>query len=408
MRIPKVLLLLATLTIAASSLAATRFDLVETTPVETTLDHSDIPAAIDVWLEMIRGARQTLDIESFYFSDDPDDDDDPLDRVLSEVEAAAARGVQVRMIGDKGFHRTYPEILDRLGALPNIETRLLDARSLWGGVQHAKFMIVDGRDAYLGSQNWDWRALMHIRELGVRTNNHRIGPDISRVFEMDWALAGGEDLPTADPKTNLPSPFSTDYSEFTSYGEHCRAILAGSPPQALPHGIPHDEPLLIDLMDRAERTLELHLLSYNPGDRDGGYYGDLDQALRRAAARGVEVRIILSNWAKRSYMLPHVKSLAVLDNIEVRFTNIPEWSGGFVPFARVEHPKYLVRDGEEAWLGTSNWSRSYFTDSRNLSLFIKCVNQAWRMHQVFEMSWKSKHAETVDPGKSYTPPRRKE
>ncbi|MCE9626586.1 MAG: hypothetical protein K8R56_01570, partial [Candidatus Eisenbacteria bacterium] len=33
---------------------------------------------------------------------------------------------------------------------------------LVGGVQHAKFMMVDGDQAWLGSQNLDWRALSHI------------------------------------------------------------------------------------------------------------------------------------------------------------------------------------------------------------------------------------------------------
>jgi hypothetical protein len=29
------------------------------------------------------------------------------------------------------------------------------------GVLHAKYFVVDGREAYLGSQNFDWRALAH-------------------------------------------------------------------------------------------------------------------------------------------------------------------------------------------------------------------------------------------------------
>ena len=35
----------------------------------------------------------------------------------------------------------------------------MNARALWGGIQHAKFFVVDGREFFLGSQNWDWRAL---------------------------------------------------------------------------------------------------------------------------------------------------------------------------------------------------------------------------------------------------------
>ena len=388
--------------IAGPSIADTAptLEIVESVPVETTLDHPGIPQAADVWLEMIRGAARSIDIESFYYSDDPADDDDPLDRVLDAVGDAARRGVKVRLIGDAGFHRTYPEILDRFGAMQNVESRLLDARSLWGGVQHAKFMIIDGTRAYVGSQNWDWRALMHIHEIGARITHPDLSRAVGAIFDLDWALAGGSD-PTGGEYS--AGPFQTGPAS-----DPCSVRLAASPPSALPRGIPHDEPMLIDLIDRAETRVRLQLLSYNPSERDGTYYGDLDQALRRAASRGVEVRIILSNWAKRSYMLPHIKSLAVLKNVEVRFTNIPEWSGGFVPYARVEHPKYLVRDAAEAWLGTANWARDYFRESRNLSLFISGGRPVRDLGEVFDLSWNSLYAETVDPCAKYTPPRREE
>ncbi|MBU1072458.1 phospholipase, partial [bacterium] len=216
------------------------------------------------------------------------------------------------------------------------------------------------------------------------------------------ALAGDEAPPHGAPVNAGPWRMSV-----RGRGEVLMS-LAASPPAGLPAGIPHDEPLLVDLIDGAQRELRLHLLSYNPSDREGRYYETLENALRRAAARGVQVRIILSNWSKRKYMQPYAKSLAVLDNVEVRFTDIPPWSSGFVSFARVEHPKYLVKDGDAAWLGTANWGRSYFHTSRNLSFFFAGEAVAADMARFFDNSWNSPYAETVDPGKDYTPPRREE
>ena len=66
------------------------------------------------------------------------------------------------------------------------------------------------------------------------------------------------------------------------------------------------------------------------------------------------MRVILSNWSKSSHRLPWIKSLAVLPQVEIRFTNIPEFTAGFIPFARVEHAKFLTVDGEALWIGTSN------------------------------------------------------
>ncbi|MDO9694112.1 MAG: phospholipase D-like domain-containing protein [Candidatus Latescibacteria bacterium] len=394
------LLAIATTSPAASPPAAGSMQLVESVPAETVLDQPDLPEARDVWPAMIASARSTLDIEVFYISADPARDD-ALDAVLAEVSAASARGVRVRLLADRGFHKTYPEWIDAIGGLAGAEVRLLDARRLWGGVQHAKFFVVDGRDCFVGSQNWDYRALEHIRELGARFASPAVAAAVGAVFAHDWALAGDEPPPAA---TVGAGPWTLE----TGGGATSTVRFAASPPQALPPGVPHDEPLLVDLIDRAAHEVRLHLLSYGVTERDGTYYATLDAALRRAAARGVQVKVILSNWAKRASALPHIKSLAVLDNVEVRFTNIPQWSGGFIPFARVEHPKYLVKDGDEAWLGTANWGRDYFHESRNLSFFFAAGPVAGDMARWFDTSWNSPYAEVVDPCAEYAPPPRGE
>ncbi|MFH1842042.1 MAG: phospholipase D-like domain-containing protein [bacterium] len=376
---------------------------VESVPLETDLDLADIPEARDVWPAMIAAARQSLDIATFYFSPRPDGPG-ALTPVIEALTAAADRGVRIRALSDLGFNGTYPETSALIAELPGAASRCLDAKGLWGGVLHAKCFVVDGTEFFLGSQNWDWRALEHIHELGVRVRHPGLTAQLVRIFNLDWRLAAGAQLtmPQAGP----------DQGETTftllCRGEPVTATLAASPPQALPAGIPWDEPLLVALADGASHTLRLQLLSYNPGarnDADGEYYATLESALERAAVRGVQVRIILSNWAKRHYMLPHIQKLAALDNIEIRFTNIPAWSGGFVPYARVEHAKYLVADEAACWIGTANWSRSYFHTSRNLSLFLRGNAATRDPIAFFDRSWNSKYAEVVDPDGRYEPPR---
>lgn len=51
--------------------AAPPIELVETVPIETTLDHTEIRDASDVWLEMIAAARTTIDLAEFYVSNAP-------------------------------------------------------------------------------------------------------------------------------------------------------------------------------------------------------------------------------------------------------------------------------------------------------------------------------------------------
>jgi phosphatidylserine/phosphatidylglycerophosphate/cardiolipin synthase-like enzyme len=379
---------------------------VESVPVETDLDLPDVPDAPAVWLELVENATRSLDIFAFYVSPNPDGVG-KLQPVLAAAEARAAAGVPVRLLSDRGFHDTYPETHDRFVDLPGCEARLFDSRAQWGGALHAKGMIIDGERFFLGSQNWDWRALEHIHELGVVVEHAAMAHDLQRLYELDWALAGGELPPpvqTAVPTTPVWEPVRM--LELPD-GARCEAVLAASPPVGLPEDIPWDLPLLLDQIDSASERVRLQMLSYNPGDRDGGYWPDLDDALRAAAARGCEVQILLSNWAKRSSMLPHIQSLAVMPGIEVRFVNIPEWSGGFIPFARTEHAKLVTCDGDALWLGTSNGSRSYFHTSRNVSLFLRGEGSAVVADEFFAVSWESPYAETVDPCGEYTPPRRR-
>ena len=373
---------------------------VESWPAETSLDNPRIADSPAVWLEMITAARATIDIETFYLSGRPDGPG-ALAPILAALGEAADRGVRIRCLSDAGFYRPSPETPARLGALPGAESRRLDARQLGGGVQHAKCFLVDSSSFFLGSQNWDWRALEHIHELGVEVHHAGLAADLGRIFALDWSLAAGEATPLPATAAGRTQP---SY-RLRLAGKEISAILAASPPRALPAGIPWDEPLLVELMDSARERIRLQLLSYDPVDRDSERYPVLDDALRRAAARGVQVQILLANWSKRRYMLPEIKDLAAVPNLEIRFTNIPEWSSGFVPYSRVEHAKYLVADDRACWIGTANWSRSYFHSSRNISLFLYGEAATVAPGEFFAGSWHGPYAESVDPDRDYEPPR---
>ena len=232
--------------------------------------------------------------------------------------------------------------------------------------------------------------------------------DTMRALAVQWMELAADPVVTPEPDFagqtslfELPS-----YAVTTPEGDVVHGLLAASPRRALPAGVPWDLPMLVDLIDSARDSVHLQLLSYGVTDREGRLFEELDSALRRAAARRVEVRIILSNWSKSKYKLPWIKSLAVLPHLEVRFTNIPDYSKGFVPFARVEHAKYLTVDGKGLWIGTSNWSRDYFHNSRNISLFFLGQGAPTLPDRFFNQSWHSQYAEVVEPAGQYEPPRR--
>ncbi len=372
-------------------------ELVESWPVETTLDHPDIADAPAVWLEMIAGATRTLDFAEFYVSNAPDslrtahpEVAGRLEAVIEAIEAAAERGVRVRFLAEKKFYRTYPETLDRLDAHEGIEVTLFDVASVMGGVLHAKYFVIDRREAYLGSQNFDWRSLAHIQELGLRIHDPTLTGKLARVFDYDWALAHGEAIPHFPP---LDTPLPEGY--------HC----AFSPTGFLPDPGDWDLPRIVSLLDGAQRSIRVQLLSYKAIGRDHRYWNVLEDALRAAAARGVEVEMIVADWSKGGATIRGLQSLQCLEHITVKLATIPPWSGGFVPFARVIHAKYLVVDGARAWVGTSNWEKSYFHTSRNVGLVMEDKALAARLEAFFQSLWDSGYVETVQPGARYEKPR---
>jgi len=371
-------------------------ELVETFPAETALDQPDLREAYEVWPELIDAASKQLDMTWFYVSDQ---EGGRLAPVLERVRAAAKRGVAVRVLADAGFHATYPETLDALDALDGIEVRLFDVKALMGGVLHAKYFLVDGRTTWLGSQNFDWRSLEHIQELGVRVESEPVTAAFQAVFEADWALAGGEARKVA------ASGLHSGPVELSFGGDTVRVTPVASPTGWLPDESLWDLPRLIEAVDGAAHSVRVQLLTYSASTHEGQPWDALEAALVRAAGRGARVQLLVADWCKRPATIGGLQALTQVEGIEVRMVSIPEHSSGFIPFGRVIHSKYLVVDGRTAWIGTSNWERGYFHDSRNVGLVVEGRAFGERLDRYFESGWSSDLAEAVDPERSYEAPR---
>ncbi|MFO0758774.1 MAG: phospholipase D-like domain-containing protein [Byssovorax sp.] len=369
-------------------------DLVESAPLETNLVHADVLQAHEVWVEMIQGARRSLDIAEFYISSAPQS---RLEPVLAAIEAAADRGVTVRILVDTLFAKLYPEPLTRLGNHAGITLRRFDVGPVMGGVHHAKYFIVDDREAYIGSQNFDWRSLTHIQEIGVRLRDPAATAAYADVFAMDWALAAG-----ASPPPPRPRPASL--RELAS-GQPVTVTPVFSPERFLPDPASWELPKIVNLIDGAARSIHVQVLLYRAQNRDNTPFTTLDEALRRAAARGVKIEMLVADWSKKKGNVEAVQALARVPGVSARFLDIPPWSGGFVPFARVAHAKYMVVDGERAWVGSSNWEGDYFTRTRNAGLIVEGASFAISLERVFRDGFAGPYAEVVDPDKTYEAPK---
>ncbi|MFH1430120.1 MAG: phospholipase D-like domain-containing protein [Candidatus Uhrbacteria bacterium] len=367
------------------------FELVISVPkgTEDVIDRGNIRDPTSVWVELIDRAERSIDFAFFYVTSIPNES---LGLVLDAIERAGKRGVPMRFIVDKKMTKVTrnddADGLRRLAAIPSLRLMFIDYETIAGGVHHPKYFIVDGRDAYLGSQNFDWRALSHIHELGIRTNDACTVTNLSAVFEHDWqkqlALTHGSDYVASA----TPYPICA-----VSCAE---PRLAASPPSQTPVGMQDAEAALLALIGQTKKELAIEVMTYSLKRRSGGAYRTLDNALRAAARRGVHVMLMVDAKRAESHY-DALFSLATEDGIDVRAVSIPEQQEAFgsISYARLIHAKYMVVDGKTLWVGTHNWSGDYFAKMRNISLTLPDSDLAKKARRLHADIWNSAYAKDI-------------
>jgi len=129
-------------------------------------------------LSAIGSAETSVYLTNAYFAPDP--------QLLTALEDAAARGVDVRLILPSKtdswlvFHagRGYYERLLRAGV------RIFERQ---GVILHSKTGLVDGVWATVGSTNLDWRSFLHNHELNAVVLGTGFGSQMQAVFDKDLA-----------------------------------------------------------------------------------------------------------------------------------------------------------------------------------------------------------------------------
>jgi phosphatidylserine/phosphatidylglycerophosphate/cardiolipin synthase-like enzyme len=374
------------------------FELVQTAPVETPLHSDDLRNPAQVWSELFDNAKHEIVIGQFYAVIKPGS---VFEKVVEHLEAAGKRGVKIRFLLDqKGVGLSEKPTIERLKAIPNMDFRILDVNKLTGnGIIHAKYLVVDGATAYIGSQNFDWRSFEHIHETGLRVTDPKVVAQVQAIFNQDWnaqtLISQGKPVPVLNT-----TPVAPDI--------HQNTFLLASPQQYNPAGVGNSEAGLPALLAEAKSEVRIQLLDYAPlsygpkGTRP--YYAVIDNAVRSAANRGVKVKLMVSNWNLENPEQVYLKSLAILPNVEIRVVTLPVASTGFIPFARVIHSKTMVIDNQIAWVGTSNWSGGYMDLSRNLEVVMRNEKMAQRLAALHEQTWSSAYAQPLDINKQYPKP----
>ncbi len=389
--------------------ATSDFELVESVPVATVYGEPGVPRTLAVWLQMIDGARHGIDIAAFYIADRPGSG---LATVLDALVKRADAGIKVRVLVDQSFLAANQAGVDHLRRSPRIEIRALPNTTLTGGVLHAKYMVVDGSNVFVGSQNFDWRALEQIHEIGARIHNPRFAKTFTDVFEFDWQLAAQADLPKAAKAAVEPPAFAPVTAQdpvlLDANGEDPLIVFpAFSPPALMPAWITTEQSALLRLIAASRHVLRIQVMTLSAIRQYGpkGWWSELDSALRNAAARGVQVQIMVADWSLSEPTQAYLKSLALMPGISIKFSQIPPSPDGFIPYARVDHAKYAIADDRSIYIGNGNWEWAYFHASVDASVFVQGAAPARTLTRIFDAAWNGPYATPLDPAGHYVPPR---
>ena len=290
-------------------------------------------SAYPAMLQAIRKAKKTIFLQSFIIANDKAGHE-----LLQALREKAGEGVEVRVLYDSfgSFFSACSNLFRQYNKdMPNFRIRsfsFANRLSQWNLQlrNHRKLLIIDSKIAFMGGLNISHKNLAHRSDRFIHDLHFRLeGPstgDLLFVFLRDWYyVTKGKDhiftdISPADPKRK---------------GDHKVRIIASGFGQ-LPEGS-------ANVFHTAAATAEDSLWIISP------YFvpdTSFVKALCMAAARGVDVRIIVPELNNHFYVKMASRSLyATL------------LSGGVRVFERQNlfvHTKAMIVDREWGMLGSSN------------------------------------------------------
>lgn len=402
------------------SLEQSRIVLVESIPlsVDYGMNVTFGKSLYEAWKDLLSLATEEIDVASFYWSLSGEDinvnsSTDTSGRdILEEFKALPSRNVSVRVVTSiptLAYNSTDLKILKENGA----QIRRVNFGRLTKGILHTKFWIVDRRHIYIGSANMDWRALTQVKELGVVIyNSSSLATDLQKIFQSYWVMGrSNSSIPdrwpsTYDTNINQEHPLLVDLSGVAS-----KVFITASPPAFCPDSRTRDLDAILSAIRDAQEFIHVSVMEYYPASKffhRHGYWPTIENALKRSAfEKNISVCLLFSCGLETDpSVFPFLRSLDALHspsdrlNIQVRLYVIPVGNQSHIPYANINHNKYMVTD-KVAYIGTSNWSADYFNTTAGVGLTISQDalhselpgNTFHRqMSLVFDRDWNSQYA----------------
>ncbi|XP_041979993.1 5'-3' exonuclease PLD3-like isoform X2 [Aricia agestis] len=374
----------------------------------------------NAWLDLIDEAQSSIEIASYYWNlrfneGYPYNSSVEGEQVFQALlNAGTKRRIKLK-IAQNWPSKQYPNMdSEYLVRKKAAQVRSLNfSKLLGGGVLHTKFWLVDRAHFYIGSANMDWRSLNQVKELGlVAYNCSCLAKDLGKIFDVYWQLGVADAVPAEWP-AELSTDINMEHPVNISDGvSNFGAFITSSPPPLSPAGRTNDDDAIVHIISTAEEFVYISVMDYSPVIEYSPklkFWPKIDDAIRTAAIEHqVHVRMLISWWqhsapAEENYLASLAALAGAYPRLDLRVRRFivpstPEQDK--IPFARVNHNKYMVTD-KTAYIGTSNWYGDYFTDTAGVAIvyspqehtsYNTSVDIRRQLQEVFERDWNSPYA----------------
>lgn len=331
----------------------------------------DYQASIDAMAAAIDTATDFVHVEFYIVGWD-----DTTRGFFSAMERAVQRGVTVRLLADFIATRKIPESEKMQAELDRIGVRwawMLPVQPLKGKYQrpdlrnHRKLVVVDGRVAFMGSQNLisrDYdseknkkRGLMW-QELVTRVDGPAVA-QINVVFLSDWLIETGEQL----LREHVPAASVAVYPG----GD---AVVAQLVPSGPGYETENNLRLFLSLIHAATSKVIITSPYFVPDEA-------MVYAITTACQRGLEVQLFVSELGDQGMVYHAQRSYyETLLRAGVRIFLYP------APY--ILHAKHFSIDDDIAVIGSSNMDIRSFSLNAEMSLMVRGESFTRAMREVEE------------------------
>lgn len=319
---------------------------------------ADYEGSIQAIAEEIDRAESFVHVEFFIVAFD-----DTTRGFFAAMERAVQRGVVVRLLADYVSTRRLPISKPTIAELDRIGVQwawMLPVQPFQGTYQrpdlrnHRKIVVVDGRVAFMGSQNLIDRTYdskkniargLKWQELVTRVTGPAVSA-INAVFLTDWAIETGEQLLAERVRADRVAPVAAS-----------DALLC----QIVPSGPGYEtEPnlrLFLSLIYGATEKVIITSPYFVPDEA-------MVYAITTACQRGLEVQLFVSEIGDQGLVYHAQRSYyTVLLEAGVRIFLYP------APF--ILHAKHLSIDDDIAVIGSSNMDIRSFSLNSEVSMLVR-------------------------------------